>query len=87
MTKESSRHWPAPGSCIRVVYCLDRLELLAIGILIRADDDRIIMQQQADQCGPVEPFQLTIQWSSVIRLTINGPAAAPDLPGWCAEEP
>ena len=81
MTKESSRPWPAPGNRIRVVYSIDRQELLAIGILIHADDDRITMQQQADQYGPVEPFQLTIQWSTVIRLTISGPAASANLPG------
>jgi hypothetical protein len=85
MTDEPSRPWPAPGSCIRVLYSLEGLELFAIGILIRAEDDRIIMQQHADQYGAVEPFPLTIQWSTVIRLTMNGPAAAPKLPGWCAE--
>ena len=85
MTHESSRPWPAPGSRVRVAYSIDRLELLAVGVLIHADADRITMQQQADQYGSVEPFQLTIQWSTVLQITISGPAAAPNLPGWSAE--
>jgi hypothetical protein len=85
MNEEASRSWPAPGSAVRLLYVLDRLELLAIGILISADEDRIVMQQHADQCGPVEPFRLTISWFTVIRLTINGPATGGTLPGWCEE--
>jgi hypothetical protein len=87
MTEQPSRSWPAPGSAIRVVYSLDRLELLAVGILISADDDRVVMQQHADQHGPIEPFRLTVEWDTVVQLTINGPAAAPNVPGWTAEEP
>jgi hypothetical protein len=34
------------------------------------------MQQYFDQYGSIDPFRLTIPWSSIVRLTMNGPAAA-----------
>ena len=75
MSDDSIRSWPLPGSCIRVVYCIDGLELFAIGVLIRSDRDQITVEQYSDQYGPVEPFRLAIQWSNIVRLTANGPAA------------
>ena len=78
MTPDAILNLPLPGSCIRVVYAIDSFELFAIGVLIRSGRDHITMEQYSDQYGPVEPFRLTIQWSSIIRMTVNGPAAAHD---------
>jgi hypothetical protein len=74
MIPHSIRHLPLPGSCIRVVYSIDGFELFAIGVIISAGEDHIAMEQYSDQYGPVEPFRLTLQWSTIIRLTVNGPA-------------
>jgi hypothetical protein len=50
--------------------------MFAIGVLIRSDRDQMTLTQYSDQYGPVEPFRLDIQWSDIVRLTANGPAAA-----------
>jgi hypothetical protein len=76
MTPDSVRNLPLSESCIRVVYSIDGLELFAIGVLLRSGSDHITIQQYSDQFGPVEPFRLIIQWSDVVRLTVDGPAAA-----------
>ena len=68
------RQWPLPGSCIRVVYGIEGLELFAIGVLVRTSLEGITMEQYSDQYGPVEPYLLTIEWSTIVRLTLNGPA-------------
>lgn len=78
MTPESIRNLPLPGSCIRVVYSIDGFELFAIGVLIRSGRDHVVIEQYSDQYGPVEPFRLTIQWSTIVRMTVNGPAASND---------
>lgn len=69
MNPHSIQHLPLPGSCIRVVYSIDAFELFAIGILIGAAEDHLVIEQQADQYGSVEPFCLTIPRSSIIRLS------------------
>jgi hypothetical protein len=74
LTPDSLRQWPLPGSGIRVVYSVDGLELFAIGVLVHSGLDAIIMEQYSDQYGPVEPYLLTIEWSAIVRLTVNGPA-------------
>jgi len=74
MTPQSIVHLPLPGSCIRVVYSIDGFELFAIGVLISSGQDHITLQQYSDQYGPVEPFRLTLRWSAIIRLTVDGPA-------------
>jgi hypothetical protein len=75
---DSIRDLPLPGSCVRVVYSIDGFELFAIGVLIRSSRDHIVMEQYSDQYGPVDPFRLTIQWATIIRMTVNGPALAND---------
>ena len=81
MTPDSMNRLPLPGSCIRVVYSNDGLEMFAIGVLVSSGNDHITLQQHADQYGPIEPFRLTILWPDIIRLTVNGPAAANRPPG------
>ena len=81
MTPDSIGRPPLPGSCIRVVYSLNGLEMFAIGVLVGLTRDHVIMEQYSDQYGLVDPFRLTIPWSDIIRLTINGPAAAPSRSG------
>jgi hypothetical protein len=76
MTPDSINHPPLPGSCIRVVYSIDGLEMFAMGVLVHCARDHITMEQYADQYGPLHPFRLTVQWSNVIRLTLNTPAAS-----------
>jgi hypothetical protein len=60
-----------PGSCIRVVYSIEGLDLFAIGILIDNARDHITMQQYSDQYGPVEPFRLIIPRHAIIRLSAS----------------
>jgi hypothetical protein len=76
MTTGSIARLPLQGSCIRVVYSLEGMEMFAIGVLVSSSADSILMEQYSDQFGPVDPFRLTIQWSNVIRLTVDGPASA-----------
>jgi hypothetical protein len=78
MTSDAIRNLPLPGSCIRVVYAMDGFELFAIGMLIRSGPDHIAMEQYSDQYGPIEPFRLTIPWSGIVGMTVNGPAAVRD---------
>jgi hypothetical protein len=80
MNDDSISPWPLPGSCIRVVYSINGLEMFAIGVLIRSDHNQMTVEQYSDQYGPVEPFRLAIQWSNIIRLTANGPAAGATPP-------
>jgi hypothetical protein len=75
MNRESISRLPLPGSRIRIVYSAEGLEMFAIGILIGSGDGHITIRQYADQYGPVEPYQLIVQWSAIIRLTVDGPAA------------
>jgi hypothetical protein len=75
MTLDAIRRLPRSGACIRVVYTLDGLELFAIGVLIHSDQDHLTMQQFFDQLGSVDPVQLIIPWSGIVRITMNGPAA------------
>jgi hypothetical protein len=63
------------------VYSIDGLEMFAMGVGVHCANDHIMMDQYADQYGPVNPFRLTIPWSNVIRLTVNGPASPDSLTG------
>jgi hypothetical protein len=76
MTTGSFGTFPLQGSSIRVVYNLEGMEMFAIGVLVCSNADSVLIEQCSDQFGPIEPFRLTIQWSDVIRLTIDGPASA-----------
>jgi len=72
MRPHSICHLPPPGSCVRVVYGLDGFELFAIGILIGVAEEQLLIEQQADQYGPVGPFRLAIPYSSIIRFSAGG---------------
>jgi hypothetical protein len=65
----------APGSCIRVVYSADGLEMFAIGVILKSGKDHLTLEQYSDQYGPVAPFRLAVRWSAIIRLTVNGAVA------------
>ena len=56
------------GKSVEVIYCFGAIQLLAVGLLLAYSDDSILLEQQADQYGPVPAFQVRILYSCIVRL-------------------
>jgi hypothetical protein len=56
------------GRSVEVLYSFGSIELLADGLLLDYTDETILLEQQADQYGPIPAFQVKIPYAWIIRL-------------------
>jgi hypothetical protein len=56
------------GRRVEVLYSFGSIELFADGLLLDYSDDAILIEQQADQYGPIPIFQVKIPYAWIIRL-------------------
>ncbi len=59
------------GRRVEVFYSFGSIELFAEGLLLDYSDNAILIDQQADQYGPVLAFQVKIPYSWIIRLNAD----------------
>ena len=56
------------GRRVEVLYSFGSIELFADGLLLDYTDEAILLEQQADQYGPIPAFQVKIPYAWIIRL-------------------
>jgi hypothetical protein len=58
------------GKRVEVIYrAFGTMELLAVGTLLNFSDDYILIEQNFDRYGPIEPLPLVIRYSWIVRIT------------------
>jgi hypothetical protein len=65
------------GRRVEVLYSFGSIELFGEGLLLDYSDDAILIEQQADQYGPIPAFQVKIPYSWIIRLNEMDPQRDP----------
>ena len=56
------------GKRVEVLYSIGSFELFGEGLLLDYSDDAILIEQQADQYGPIPAFQVKIPYAWIICL-------------------